>query len=610
VTHQSETPPAEVARGASRRKSMRSWLLPLLGFTVVYLALVALVRNQYYQLMLTLVPVWATLGISWNILSGYSGLVSFGHAAFFGLGAYTLTILFVFFGITPWVGVFAAGGVGALAGLVIGYPTFRLRGHYFALSMLAYPLALLYVFEWLGLQEVSLPMRRDAPVAFMQFSDNRIYTLIALCIMIAALLASLRIERSRFGMSLLAIKQNEIAAEAAGINTFTWKLRAIVVSGLIAGMIGGFYAVVLLVVTPQTVFGMLTSAQALIMALFGGVGSAWGPVVGAAVLIPLTEILHAELGDKIPGIQGVVLGAAIIMTILYAPEGILWRVRDLLRKRQAGVADRQIGDGKASGTVTVEPDAARRAPPADAPTLLDVQGLAKSFGGLKAVQDVSFSVREGEILGIIGPNGAGKTTLFNLLNGVISPDTGRITFQGESIFGLSANAICSRGIGRTFQVVRPFPRLTVLENVVIGAFVATDNDDDAYAQARKALARVGMERDEGLLAGGLTTKQLRLLELARALAGNPKLLLLDETLAGLGSDAVEEMLAVIRNVAAEGATVVIIEHTMHAMVRLADRFVVLDHGTVLAEGAPEEVTRNPNVIEAYLGKKWSAHARA
>jgi len=610
VTHQSETPPAEVARGASRRKSMRSWLLPLLGFTVVYLALVALVRNQYYQLMLTLVPVWATLGISWNILSGYSGLVSFGHAAFFGLGAYTLTILFVFFGITPWVGVFAAGGVGTLAGLVIGYPTFRLRGHYFALSMLAYPLALLYVFEWLGLQEVSLPMRRDAPVAFMQFSDNRIYTLIALCIMIAALLASLRIERSRFGMSLLAIKQNEIAAEAAGINTFTWKLRAIVVSGLIAGMIGGFYAVVLLVVTPQTVFGMLTSAQALIMALFGGVGSAWGPVVGAAVLIPLTEILHAELGDKIPGIQGVVLGAAIIMTILYAPEGILWRVRDLLRKRQAGVADRQIGDGKASGTVTVEPDAVRRAPPADAPTLLDVQGLAKSFGGLKAVQNVSFSVREGEILGIIGPNGAGKTTLFNLLNGVISPDTGRITFQGESIFGLSANAICSRGIGRTFQVVRPFPRLTVLENVVIGAFVATDNDDDAYAQARKALARVGMERDEGLLAGGLTTKQLRLLELARALAGNPKLLLLDETLAGLGSDAVEEMLAVIRNVAAEGATVVIIEHTMHAMVRLADRFVVLDHGTVLAEGAPEEVTRNPNVIEAYLGKKWSAHARA
>ncbi|MEZ5818729.1 MAG: branched-chain amino acid ABC transporter ATP-binding protein/permease [Hyphomicrobiaceae bacterium] len=606
----SEAPPVQTTSAEARRKSIRAWLVPLVAFTLVYLALVAMVRNQYYQLMLTLVPVWATLGISWNILSGYSGLVSFGHAAFFGLGAYTLTILFVNYGITPWIGIPAAGAVGALAGLIIGYPTFRLRGHYFALSMLAYPLALLYVFEWLGLQEVSLPMRRDAPAAFMQFSDNRIYTLIALGMMFAALLTSLRIERSRFGMSLLAIKQNEIAAEAAGINTFNWKLKAIVVSALIAGAIGGFYAVVLLVVTPQTVFGMLTSAQALIMALFGGVGSAWGPVVGAAVLIPLTEILHAELGDKLPGIQGVVLGVAIIAIILYAPEGILWRVRDMLRARRSAPSD-----GQAAPHASAAPQAAadlppRHAPAADARVMLDVQGLSKSFGGLRAVQDVSFAVREGEILGIIGPNGAGKTTLFNLLNGIIKPDSGKVAFVGESIFGLPANAICQRGIGRTFQVVRPFPRLTVLENVVIGAFIATDTDDDAYVLARKALARVGMEDDADLLAGGLTTKQLRLLELARALAGNPKLLLLDETLAGLGSDAVEDMLAVMRRIAADGTTIVIIEHTMHAMVRLADRFVVLDHGTVLAEGPPEAVTRDPNVIEAYLGKKWSAHARA
>jgi branched-chain amino acid transport system permease protein len=554
------------------------------------------------------VPVWATLGISWNILSGYSGLVSFGHAAFFGLGAYTLTVLFVFFGITPWIGMIAAGAVGALAGLVIGYPTFRLRGHYFALSMLAYPLALLYVFEWLGLQEVSLPMRRESPAAYMQFSDPRIYSLIALGIMLAALLTSLKIERSRFGMSLLAIKQNEIAAETAGINTFSWKLKAIVVSGLIAGVIGSFYAVVLLVVTPLTVFGMLTSAQALIMALFGGVGTAWGPVIGAAVLIPLTEVLHAELGDRLPGIQGVVLGIAIIAIILYAPEGIFWKVRDLLRGRRDAV-DGQKPAAAAPSIAAERPSAVPRAAPRpDAPVLLDVQDLSKSFGGLKAVQDVTFTVRQGEILGIIGPNGAGKTTLFNLLNGIIRPDKGSVSFEGQSIFGLPANAICCKGVGRTFQVVRPFPRLTVLQNVVVGAFAVTDTDEAAYAQAHKALARVGMEGDAELLAGGLTTKQLRLMELARALAGNPKLLLLDETLAGLGSDAVEEMVEVIRRVAADGTTVVIIEHTMHAMVRLADRFVVLDHGAVLAEGAPETVTRDPSVIEAYLGKKWSAYA--
>jgi branched-chain amino acid transport system permease protein len=590
---------------------MGSRALPFRWVTLiaaVYLMAILLVKNQYYQLMMTLVPVWATMGLSWNILSGYSGLVSFGHASFFGLGAYTVALSLINFGLTPWIGIPIAAGVGALAGFVIGYPTFRLRGHYFALAMLAYPLALLYVFEWLGYQEVSLPMQRENPIAFMQFGDNRVYSALALALMVLALLISLRIERSRFGMSLLAIKQNEIAAEAAGIDTFRWKMKAIVLSGLIAGAIGGFYAVVLLVVTPASVFGMLTSAQALIVALFGGVGSAWGPVIGSAILIPLAEVLQGELGDKLPGIQGVVYGVAIILVILFAPEGIYWRARDLAMTRRKVVPSPAR---KVWAATTAQPT------PTDAvggravgQILLEVEGLSKSFGGLRAVQDASFAVREGEILGLIGPNGAGKTTLFNLLNGILQADAGTVRYLGHNLLGMAPNRIARLGIGRTFQVARPFPRLSVLDNVAIGAYVATDSDEDAYALARAALERVGLTSAAHLAAGGITTQQIRLLELARALAGQPKLLLLDETLAGLGSQEVERMLELIRQLAADNITIAIIEHTMHAMVRLADRFIVLDHGAVLAQGTPDAVTREPSVIEAYLGKKWSARANA
>ncbi|WP_375458249.1 ATP-binding cassette domain-containing protein [uncultured Enterovirga sp.] len=600
---------------------------PFALFVVAYAIVAAFITNSYYQLMMTLVLVWAIFGLSWNVISGYTGLVSFGHAAFFGIGAYTTVLGQVYLNLSPWITIPIASALGAVAGILVGFPTFRLRGHYFALAMLAYPLALLYVFEWLGYQELTIPMRRDAPLAYMQFEDPRLNTAVALVMLVGTVLVTRWIEVTRFGRALLAIKQNEAAAEAAGIDTLRWKLRAMAVSGAIAGMAGGFYTVVLLVVTPPSVFGMLVSAQALTVAMFGGVGTVWGPVIGSVILIPISEILHAELGAKIPGIQGVVFGLAIVAVILLAPEGIYWRVRDMVRgRRKAGgplhqaspdpppprgeeTTPQPLGSPPPLGEGD-RPKGGGGGAPASSDIILSVEHLSKSFGGLKAVGDVSFQVRRGEILGIIGPNGAGKTTLFNLLNGFLAPDVGRVLLDGQDVVGRMPHSLCKAGVGRTFQIMRPFLRMSVADNVVVGAYVAADTDEEARRRADEAVAAVGLADVADRLGGELTTKQLRLMELARALAGQPRLLLLDETLAGLGHAEVGDVLAVIRRLAESGITIMIIEHTMGAMVQLVDRFVVLDHGTVLVEGLPKEVTTDRRVIEAYLGKKWAAHADA
>jgi len=592
---------------------MRGWrsLLPIIVFTALYTAVSLSVTNSYYQLVMTLVPVWAIFGLSWNLLSGYTGLISFGHAAFFGVGAYAVVLGQVYFDLSPWVMIPIAAILGGIAGLLIGFPTFRLQGHYFALAMLAYPLAILYVFEWLGLQEVTLPIKRDNPIAYMQFSDHRIYTLLALAMMLGTILLTRVVERSRFGMALLAIKQNEAAAEAAGINTLAWKLRAITLSGAIAGAVGGFYAVVLLVVTPQSVFGMLVSAQALTVAMFGGVGTVWGPVIGSVILIPLAETLNAEAGSRFPGIQGVIYGLAIICVILLAPEGLFWKVRDFLRKKSAlpvaatpGPPDLSTAAAFSAAPVPLRP----KRSPGTGDVVLEVKNLSRSFGGLKAVQEVSFKLRQNEILGIIGPNGAGKTTVFNLLNGFLRPGTGEILLDGREMSGRKPHELCEAGIGRTFQIMRPFMRMSISDNVVVGAYVRAKTDAEARRLASDAIARVGLTEIADRIAGELTTKELRLMELARALAGQPRILLLDETLAGLGHDEANEVVAVIQQLARDGMTIAIIEHTMQAMVRLVDSFVVLDHGAVIVEGEPEAVTRDSRVIEAYLGKKWVAHA--
>ena len=596
------------------RRSPALSLVSIALIAIAWLGLSFLVDNSYYRLLLTVIPIWATFAVSWNIFSGYSGLASFGHAAFFGLGAFTVVLSLIHFDLTPWFGLPLAGVVGALAGALIGYPTFRLRGLYFALAMLAYPICFIYLFNWLGYQEVTFPMKREHSLWYMQFGDYRGYLLLSLGLLVISVVLSIIIERSRFGRSLLAIKQNELAAEASGVDTFRWKMLALVLSGALAAIAGGLYGAVVLVITPSSMFGLVVSAQAIILTLFGGAGVVWGPLVGTVTLLTLTELLEAELGNALPGIQGIVYGGAIIAVTLLAPEGIYWRIKDLFVRyvRRVAPADSDRFDKGEASTSVAPPIAESSIPKAHrghGGAILSVRSLSKAYGGLRAIDDVSFDVLEREVLGIIGPNGAGKTTLFNLLNGIVAPDSGEIRFAEQNIEGLKPNRVCRLGIGRTFQVARAFGRMSVLENVVIGAYVAADGERQAWEHALEAVATVGLADRADVIASRLTSKELRLMELARALASRPRLLLLDEPLAGLGNAETEELMATVARLPARGVTVVMIEHSIGAMMNFADRFVVLDHGSFLAEGTPKDVISQPDVVEAYLGYKWAkSHA--
>ena len=572
----------------------RGWV-GIAAVIAIGLGLSLALTERYHHRILTLVFLWAAMGLAWNIISGYAGQISFGHQAFFGIGAYVTVLLAAKLQLTPWLGMWAGVGVAVLAALLIGTPTFRLAGIYFGLATLAYPLIFRIVMDYLGYQEVAIPMVRDRPALFMQFEEPRSFDLLALALLAATLVLSRLIEGSRLGYSLRAIKENEQAAEAMGVDAFRSKMLAYALSAAPAALAGAIYAhAILFVVTPDAVFGVIVIVQTLVVCLVGGAGTLWGPVIGAAIMIPVSEILDTTVGDRLPGIQGVVYGAALMAIMMWAPEGLFWH----LRRRPAAVA-RATPTAAVAGTA----EAPAAAP---GPVLLEVQGIDKAFIGLQALSEVSFDVREGEILGIIGPNGAGKTTLFNVLNGFLLPDRGEVRWLGAPITGLRPHLVCRRGIGRTFQVVRVFPHLTVLENVMVGAFAHGDAPGAARERAQAALGRVSLVEQAGALPAGLTTLELRLMELARCLATSPRLVLLDEPLAGLSAEGVELMAVMIRRTRAAGVTVVIIEHTIQALVKLADRLVVLDHGRRLAEGAPGEVTRNPAVIEAYLGKRWLA----
>jgi branched-chain amino acid transport system ATP-binding protein/branched-chain amino acid transport system permease protein len=580
--------------------------IPGLVVAVVGLAACFVTSRESYQYGLTLVFVWAAVGGSWNLISGYGGQMAFGHAVFFGIGAYVSTLLMATWHISPALGLLPGIVAAVIVAIVIGWPTLKLAGVYFSLATLAFPLMFIPVLSYLHLHEVSMPFVREGGAWYLQFENPRSYAFAALALLAASLVIVASIERARLGAALLAIRDDEWAAEASGIDAHRTKLIAFAISAGIAAAAGTLYASLLLVVTPQSVFGLSVTVKSLMVSLVGGLATVWGPVIGAVILIPLSQFLLSQYGATYPGIDNVVLGLFLMLVIMWAPEGIYWRLRDLFAAPRAGAPKGAAADTPAPASAKSFASAGVAAASAD--VILATRQLSKSFSGVAAVSDVTLDVRRGEILGVIGPNGAGKTTLMNLINGFVRPDRGEVTVDGVDCTGAAPWKMRRRALGRTFQVPRMLMRRTVRQNVEIGAFHVAASVQEAGTLAREALVRVGLAGQQDAAVDTLSTAQVRKLELARALVGKPRILLLDEPLAGLVATDIVEFSALVRQLRAEGLTIVIIEHTMSAMVTLVDRFVVLDQGRLLTEGVPEAVVSDARVIEAYLGKGWAQRA--
>jgi ABC-type branched-subunit amino acid transport system ATPase component/ABC-type branched-subunit amino acid transport system permease subunit len=576
----------------------RRQLLGLVVVGVVSLVLALTLQDAFWQRVLTLVFLWTVANQSWNLSYGYAGQLSFGHSVFVGIGAYVFALLLRRYGVTPYLGLVPGMVAAAALAAFVGYPTFRLTGAYFALATIVLPLIAIVLVDSAGLQELTLPLTGTQGAAYMVFADPRGYSLLALVAMMVALVVVSWVDRSRGGYLLRAIRENQVLAEALGIDTVRWKLIAFAISAAMAAAFGVLWVESsLLVVSSNDVFSLAIVVQMISMCLIGGVGTRWGPLIGAAILLPLAETLNVNFGARVPGIQLLAYGVVLMLVILAAPEGL------------QAVAERWLRRLRAPSPPPAPTEAASvelvRSAPAGEP-LLVLEEVSRSFGGVRAVHGVSAMVSGGQVVGIIGPNGAGKTTLLNLISGLYQPDAGRIRLAGRDVTRLTPHQRCRLGLGRTFQTPQLLGRLSVGDNVAVAALSRTRSVTEARRRAAAALSVVGLDEALERPAAGLTTLETKLVEVARALASSPCLLLMDESMSGLNHDEQQRLISLIRTLRGEGLTVVLIEHAIGSLLQVAERVIVLEEGELLAEGAGEEVMGDARVIEAYLGRKWRA----
>ncbi|EKS33468.1 branched-chain amino acid ABC transporter ATP-binding protein/permease [Afipia clevelandensis] len=561
----------------------------------------------FWIVLLDNIGLAALVAMGLVLLTGVGGLTSFGQAAFCGFGAYTTAILTTSYGLSPWLTLPLSLIVSGVAAVILGLITVRLSGHYLPLGTIAWGISLFYLFSKLEIVGRNDGISGIPPLAIgsLQFTDpGNIYFAIWIAVILCAVL-TLNLLDSRTGRAIRALRRGHIAAEAFGVETARAKLLVFIYAAVLAGLSGWLYAHFQRAVNP-TPFGLNAGIEYLFIAVVGGAGYVWGAVLGASIVVVLKEILQSYLPVVFHGsaqLEIVIFGILLVALLQAAPGGIWPRLAALL-KLSPRLPDPQGADALPPRAKSVT----------DSATLLDVQAARKQFGGVIAVNDVSFDVKTGEIVALIGPNGAGKSTTFNLITGVLRSSGGTISVLGRTVDNAPPQDIARLGVARTFQHVKLVPDMTVLENVAIGAhlrgqsgaiasMLRLDRKDEAalLAEAAKQIARVGLADQMHQLAGSLSLGQQRIVEIARALCVDPVLLLLDEPAAGLRHMEKQKLAALLRQLRAEGMSVLLVEHDMGFVMDIADRIVVLEFGTKIAEGTPAAIRANPDVIKAYLG---------
>jgi ABC-type branched-subunit amino acid transport system ATPase component/ABC-type branched-subunit amino acid transport system permease subunit len=551
------------------------------------------VTSRYATNLVVLAAAWSIATLGLTILLGYTGQISLAQATFYGIGAYAVALGTTRFGLDFWVALPIGLGLAAGMGFVLGMTTLKLGGHYLAMVTICFQI----IFSLLAINWAVVTGGPDGisniarPALIVPLGTAQRYAWFSLGVLLAVASFVAWLKHTSLGRSMRAVRENELAAEALGVDTFRVKVTAFTLSAAIAALGGAIYAAGFRYISPDG-FGLDHSVELLAMVLVGGSDSVPGSILGAALLTFLPEWLRDLKNTYL-----VVYGAAIILVIVFMPEG-LWGWARLLGRRFL----RPAPIGAAQKPVAIGGKGAPGEP------ILTVQGLGKHFGGLQALDGVDFSVRRGEVHALIGPNGSGKTTCLNLVSGLYVPSSGVIRFLGRSIVGLRPNRIARRGMARTFQNLRLFRELSVWENVLVGAQCKGGREAEIQGRARAALEFVGLVEKAHLTCKNLPYGHQKLVEIARALAAEVELLLLDEPAAGLNQSEKREIGLLLTRLRERGLTVLLVEHDMSLVAQVSGSITVLNFGKRISDGAPAQVLKDPVVVEAYLGKRDGVRA--